>query len=102
MNTQVKTMIRQIIELDDSITFEQKRAAMNILLDKRRQTIPEIIKIDEVCRCLHLSRPGINKLIKRGYLLTVLGTGDRILGIRSDSLARYRHPRKKPDINHTI
>ena len=76
-----------LLAADDQITdAERERVAFAL-----RGGGTSVIRIGEVCQRIGRSRPTVWRLVRKGYLVGVPGSGDsgNISGVTLDSLERY-------------
>lgn len=80
--------------MDETISQADRDKVLEALMKSHKKLI-RIVSFNDAAKRLNVSRPNIDVLVKRGYLLKVRGSGNRSLGIRSDSLEQYYQPRIK-------
>ena len=50
---------------------------------------PPIVKVRQAADILHVDRSTIDKLLRKGKLVKIVGKNDRLIGISRESLATY-------------
>lgn len=95
MNIKTQKTLETILASDDTISKEAIQRAISILngypIDRR--DFVRVIKIEDAAKMLGVTRNAISGYLRHGYLSKVVSPFGGTLGIRSDSLARFRHLR---------
>jgi hypothetical protein len=80
--------ITALATIDKTATDADKDALQSVLTG-RRASSQAVASFREAASALGVSLPGLRKLIKRGRLKTVPGSGSRALGVARQSLDAF-------------
>lgn len=76
--------------IDKGVTDAEKDALSRVLSGIRDEPSPAgCVRYAEAARMLNLSVPTIKRLVKRGALKPIIGTGANALGVTMESVRRY-------------
>lgn len=89
MKYEAISMMRSLLESDETITQEQKDKVLKLLVTECEEKLVEVLSYKETCKRLNRSMGTLVLLINNGVLLRVRGQGKRSFGIRSDTLDKY-------------
>lgn len=95
MKSETMNALKTILSCDETISPDLIPRVISVMAGDPidRKDFIRIIKINDAAKMLGVTRAGINDYIARGYLSKVVSPYGGTLGIRSDSLARFRHLR---------
>lgn len=100
MKSEVEALVRAAVAMDPSITPEMTDLALAALKgmklirvgDKSEagtcEILTPIVTIREACQVLRKDRTTVWRMLNNGILIRVFGSGDRMIGISRDSVAR--------------
>lgn len=95
MNSRTEESIRIALAIDNEIRHEDIEHAIELMKGNATQKseLCKIVSFKDAMKILEVKRPTIQGYIRKGYLVRVLGAGNRAIGINGDSLDAFRQLR---------
>lgn len=104
MKPETKNAITNVLSLDPEIRPGWIVHAMNILASPsiRQETSGAIIRFPEAMKMLSVTRPTLLKLIAKGQLIRIMGSGEKLgIGITAESYNRFIYNHTESSVRDT-
>lgn len=88
MKAEIEIAMRMLLKSDSSIPPDGRIDRAVDVIRGTDKDLPEIVKFNEVCKVLQMTRRSIEHMLDTGRLNRVMGSGSRCIGVSRESLRR--------------
>lgn len=89
MKAEIEIAMRMLLKSDSSIPPDGRIDRAMDIIRGISQEVPDLVKMCELRKILHMSDPAIRTLMDSGRLNRIMGSGNRCLGVSRESLRRF-------------
>jgi len=89
MKAEIEIALRMLLKSDSTIPPDGRIDRAVDVIRGIGLDVPDLVKMQELRKVLHMSDPAIRNLMDAGRLNRIMGAGERCLGVSRDSLRRF-------------